>query len=91
MESARRIFCLQSTHAVAISQNGAEDPEQAVAVVKIIEFCEKTGAVKLPQIEFLSDSDGAKRIIETAKTGKKYCSKRSVSERRCGHALFGAV
>ena len=52
--------------------NGADDPNRAVAIVKIVEFCEKSSVVILPQIEFLSDSDGAKRIIETAKQGKRY-------------------
>ena len=52
--------------------NGGDDPNRAVALVKIIEFCEKTSAVKLPQIEFLSDSSGAKTLIETARQGKRY-------------------
>ena len=64
-------FFVYSTHAVAVAQNG-EDPEQAVAVVKIIEFCEKTGAVKLPQIEFIGGSDGGARIVELAKNGKNF-------------------
>ena len=63
-------FFVYSEHQTDL--NGADDPNRAVAIVKITEFCEKTCGVILPQIEFLSDSDGAKRIIETAKTGKKY-------------------
>ena len=63
-------FFVYSEHQTDL--NGADDPNRAVALVKIIEFCTKTSAVKLPQIEFLSDSSGAKTLIETARQGKRY-------------------
>ena len=53
--------------------NGGDDPSKAVALVKILEFCEKTSVVILPQIEFsIGFVTVQKRIIETARQGKKY-------------------
>ena len=88
MEKMGGLWCY-SEHQTDL--NGADDPNRAVAVIKSLSYDEKNSVVKLDCIEFLSDSDGAKRIIETAKTGKKYCVKRSVCEGRGFYALFGAV
>ena len=54
------------------SEADAEDPTEAVAICKDIEFDEVRGIVRLPKIEFLPNSDGARHIIETAKHGKRY-------------------
>ena len=69
MEKMGGLWCY-SEHQTDL--NGADDQNRAVAIVKIVDFCAKSSVVILPQIEFLSDSDGAKRIIETARQGKRY-------------------